>query len=99
MQNVYKIFVTCPQSHTDEIINSMSQAGAGVVGNYTHCAFITHGTGSNLPTDSANPFIGEVGKMFREPEDKIEMICPKEKLEAVIEAIKKVHHTKLQPSM
>jgi hypothetical protein len=91
MQKVYKIFVTGPESHTDIIINAMSEAGAGVVGNYTHCAFITKGVGSNLPQEGAVPFIGEVGKLFKEPEDKIEMICPKEKLENVIEALKKVH--------
>lgn len=69
----------------------MSKHGAGIVGNYTHCAFITKGIGSNLPNDKANPYIGSSGKMFREAEDKIEMICPKENLDNVLNAIKKVH--------
>jgi hypothetical protein len=91
MEKLYKIFVTTPESHTDTIINAMSEAGAGKVGNYTHCAFITKGYGNYMPNNDANPFIGEVGKMNRETEDKIEMICPKEKLEAVVQAIKNIH--------
>ena len=80
MQEVYKIFVTTPESHSDLIIQAMTEAGAGIVGEYTHCAFITKGFGNFLPSDKANPFIGEAGKMSRELEDKVEMICPKEKL-------------------
>lgn len=91
MQNIYKIFVTTPESHTDILIKAMSSAGAGIVGNYTHCAFITKGYGNYLPENGANPYKGEVGEMSREPEYKVEMICPKEKLSGVISAIKKVH--------
>ncbi len=91
MQNVYKIFVTTPESNTNLLIKAMAESGAGVVGEYTHCAIITKVFGNYLPSDQASPFIGESGKMSREPEDKVEMICPKEKLEAVITAIKSVH--------
>ena len=88
---MYKIFVTTPESHTDKIIKAMASAGAGVVGEYTHCAFITKGMGNYLPSDKAKPYIGKAGEMSREPEDKVEMICPDDKLETVIKAIKSVH--------
>ena len=88
---MYKLFVTCPETHTDKIIKAMAAAGAGVVGEYTHCAFITKGMGNYLPSDKANPYIGVPGKMSREPEDKVEMICPDDKLEDVIDAIRSVH--------
>lgn len=91
MLEMYKVFVTIPETHTDKLIDAMAKAGAGVVGNYTHCAYITKGMGNYLPEKGATPFIGEVGSMNREPEDKIEMICPKERLEEVVKAIKKVH--------
>lgn len=91
MEKIYKIFVTVPESHTDILIDEMSKAGAGIVGNYTHCAFITKGLGNYKPSESANPFIGEIGKINREPEDKVEMILPKNKLDDVIKVIKKVH--------
>lgn len=91
MTNLYKIFVTCPESHTDFIIDAMAKSGAGEVGIYTHCAFITKGTGNYLPNDGSSPYIGKVGVMSKEPEDKIEMICPKEKLKKVLSAVKSVH--------
>lgn len=91
MTEMYKVFVTGPESHTDKLIDAMSKAGAGVVGNYTHCAFITKGTGNNLPGVGSDPFIGQVGKMSREPEEKVEMICPLDALDKVIAAIKSVH--------
>lgn len=88
---MYKVFVTSPESYTDSIIKAMSDSGAGIVGNYTHCAFITKGFGNFMPSDSSTPFVGQIGEMNREPEDKIEMICPEEKLDLVIQAIKSVH--------
>jgi hypothetical protein len=86
-----KIFVIVPIANTDELINAMSGAGAGIIGNYSHNAFITSGMGNWKSEEGAHPTIGEVGKMSREPENKVEMICPEEKLEAVIKAIRKVH--------
>ncbi|WKZ31399.1 MAG: hypothetical protein QY318_01330 [Candidatus Dojkabacteria bacterium] len=69
----------------------MAEAGAGVIGNYSHCAFITSGHGNWLSKAGAKPAIGEVGKMSREPENKIEMVCPEDRLGAVLEAIKNSH--------
>ena len=87
----YKVCVFVPESHTDELIDAMANAGAGVIGNYTHNAFITNGQGNWFSGERSNPTVGKAGSMSREPENKIEMICPKDKLKAVIKAIKKVH--------
>lgn len=91
MEEMYKVFVFVPKSHTDQVIQEMATAGAGVVGKYTHCAYITKGLGNWLPQEGAKPTIGEVGKMSREEENKVEMVCPKDKLDDVISAIIKVH--------
>ncbi len=91
MQEIYKIVVTIPETHTEQVIRAMSEAGAGVIGKYTHCATITKTMGNYMPESGANPFIGKVGEMSREPEDKIEMVCPKNKLNNVIAAIQKTH--------
>lgn len=70
-----------PVENTDEVINVMADAGAGIIGNYTHNAVITSVMGNWLSEKGSNPTIGEVGKMSRESENKIEMVCPEEKLE------------------
>jgi hypothetical protein len=90
---MYKLFVFSPDK--EEVIYSImeaaSEAGAGVIGNYTRCGFYSKGTGNWKPETGAHPTIGKVGEYSHEPEVKIEMICPEEKVHAVKKAIKNVH--------
>lgn len=80
-----------PVENTDEIINAMADAGAGVIGNYTHNAVITSVMGNWMSEKDSNLTIGEIGKMSREPENKVEMVCPEDKLKQVVKAMRKVH--------
>ena len=86
-----KLITTVPESHADIVRQAMGDAGAGVLGNYTHCSISTKIVGRYKPASGANPFIGEVGKLEKVIEDKIEITCERVKLKQVIEAIKKVH--------
>ena len=90
---MYKLHVFCPdkQKTIDSIIDAASTAGAGIMGNYTHCAFIIKGTGQWKPEPGAHPTIGTVGAMSQIAEVKIEMQCPDDKVDAVDSAIRKVH--------
>ena len=89
-QNV-KIVIFVPETHTDIVREAMSQAGAGKIGNYSHCTFSTKGVGRFKPEAGANPHLGEVGKIEEVVEERIETVCSRENLPAVIEAFKKVH--------
>lgn len=88
-----KFFVFAPDEEAviNKIIDAAAQAGAGKLGNYSHCAFIVKGQGNWKSLEGANPTIGEVGEMSRANEVKIEMECEEEDAEKVAEAIKKVH--------
>lgn len=86
-----KIIVFVPKPNIDQIITAMADAGAGIIGNYTHNAFITEGLGNWFSAEGSNPTIGAVGQMSREPECKIEMICPENCIDAVVQAIKNTH--------
>lgn len=88
---MYKIITFVPEDFSHKMIDIMAEAGAGVMGNYTHAAFITKGMGNWFSGEGTNPTIGEVGKMSREPECKIEMHCPEDKVKAVVDAIRKNH--------
>jgi len=83
--------VIAPRSSTDKLIMAMAEAGAGVIGKYSHNAFIVEGMGNWKSEEGSHPVLGEVGKISREPENRIEMVCPEEKLNQVISAIRKVH--------
>lgn len=80
-----------PESHADKLREAIGNAGAGVIGNYTHCTFTIKGTGRFKPGEGANPAIGEVGKLEEVSEDRIETVCTGDKLKAVLQAIKDVH--------
>ena len=86
-----KIVVFVPETHTDLVREAMGKAGAGKIGNYSYCSFSSKGTGRFRPEDGAKPHIGEVGKFEEVNEERIEVICPREKLQDVIKAIKEVH--------
>lgn len=86
-----KIVIFVPETHTDIVREAMGKAGAGKIGNYTHCTFSTKGIGRFKPEQGANPHIGEVGKLEEVVEERIETVCEREKLNTVIDAIKSVH--------
>ncbi|MFC1810123.1 hypothetical protein ACFLZH_01350 [Patescibacteria group bacterium] len=86
-----KIAVFIPSSHADDIRKVLNEAGAGCLEQYDNCSFSTKGTGRFRGLEGSNPFIGEAGKIEQVEEDKIEVICPFEKYEQVIEAVKKAH--------
>ena len=70
---------------------ALAQAGAGHVGNYSHCSFATAGTGQFLPLDGAAPAIGEVGKLERVAETRLEMVLPRARRRAVVAALRAAH--------
>ncbi|GAA1838247.1 Nif3-like dinuclear metal center hexameric protein [Pseudonocardia ailaonensis] len=70
---------------------ALSAAGAGEIGDYSHCSFATAGTGQFLPHDGAHPAIGEVGKLERVAETRLEMVLPRHRRRAVVEALRGSH--------
>lgn len=44
-----KVVTFIPPSHHNAVRNAVCQAGAGSIGNYTHCTFSSPGTGTFLP--------------------------------------------------
>ncbi|MHA6618919.1 Nif3-like dinuclear metal center hexameric protein [Pseudonocardia sp. DLS-67] len=70
---------------------AMSAAGAGHIGDYSHCSFATAGTGQFKPLEGAHPTIGAVGKLERVAETKLEMVLPRGRREAVVAALRATH--------
>ena len=87
----YKLVVFVPIKAAAKVSNAVFAAGAGAIGNYRNCSFGAEGTGSFLPLKGAKPAIGKKGKLEKVPEVRFETIVPAEKLDNVIEAMKKAH--------
>lgn len=86
-----KVIAFVPESHAAAVHQAMTAAGAGTIENYAGCAFFTHGEGSFLPLEGADPYLGTVGEVEKAKEVRIEMICPKAKTKAVVAAMKAAH--------
>jgi dinuclear metal center YbgI/SA1388 family protein len=87
----YKLVVFVPIEFTATVSNAVFAAGAGAIGNYSHCGFSTDGTGTFLPQEGARPAIGRRGRLEKVTETRFEAIVPAERLTDVIAAMKKAH--------
>lgn len=86
-----KISVKTPLNFLDKLAFEMSNAGAGIIGNYELCSFRINGVGTFKPTSKSKPFTGNKNKINFVEEVKLEIRCPDEKLNNVIDAIYKFH--------
>lgn len=89
--NRVKIIVTIPLENVEEVRNAICEAGAGVIGNYTHCSMSTKCVGTFKPTDDANPYIGKRNNLEFVDEEKLEVVCDVKKVKKVISTLRKVH--------
>lgn len=88
---MFKIITFVPIKDAQKLRDAMGDAGAGVWGNYHHASFSTKGIGRFTPGEGAHPTIGEIGKQSEVEEERIEVICQKDKIKDVVVAIKRTH--------
>ncbi|RMG80154.1 MAG: hypothetical protein D6712_18515 [Chloroflexi bacterium] len=85
------IVVTAPPDAVEQVLDAISAAGGGIIGNYTHCAFTNTGTGRFKPSAAANPHIGEKESINAVEEVRIETFCERQVAKAVVQAIREAH--------
>lgn len=88
-RSVVTVFV--PNGSAERVIEAMSSAGAGRVGDYEGCSFRTSGTGSFTPPLNAHPAVGIAGTASEAVEVRVEMVCPNARAEAVVAAAAAAH--------
>jgi dinuclear metal center YbgI/SA1388 family protein len=86
-----KIVTFIPLDYTEKVISALHDAGAGHVGNYSHCSFSSEGMGAYLPTENSKPFAGSKGKLEKTKETRVEMIFPKLLLTKILTALRQSH--------
>lgn len=90
-EQLYKIAVYVPEDHADVVREAISKAGAGHIGNYSHCSFNTNGKGTFMPLEGTNPFIGSLESLEEVKEVKIETVVPQNLLNKVLSEMIKAH--------
>lgn len=91
MTQLHTLVVYVPTSHTDAVLAAIGDAGAGRMGNYSHCSFVSAGTGRFTPLAGAAPFLGQVGSPAEVAEDRIECVVEEALLDAVVLALRSAH--------
>ncbi len=87
----FKIVVFVPEDSLDSVAKAMFKAGAGQIGQYSHCSFRLEGIGTFLPSKKANPTIGKPGKATSVKEIRLETLASESNLSQIINAMIKAH--------
>ncbi|RYL91592.1 Nif3-like dinuclear metal center hexameric protein [Sporolactobacillus sp. THM7-4] len=88
---LYKLAVYVPETHLERVRKAIGEAGAGAIGNYSHCTFSSKGEGTFLPHEGTHPFIGRAGDLEKVSEQKIETIVPESLLDKVVRKMLLAH--------
>jgi dinuclear metal center YbgI/SA1388 family protein len=82
-----KVVTFVPAASVAGMIEALSAAGAGRIGDYEQCAFTVDGVGRFVAGSATSPTVGHAGRPNVEPEVRIEMIAPARRREVMIEAL------------
>jgi dinuclear metal center YbgI/SA1388 family protein len=86
-----KWVVYVPRENAEAVRAAVFEAGAGHIGDYSHCSWSVEGIGQFLPQQGASPAIGSVGVVERVPEDRFEVVAPARIRAAVLSAMRAAH--------
>lgn len=86
-----KLVCFCPTVNSEGVLNSMFDAGAGSIGNYSNCSFKSNGEGTFMPNTEANPFSGTAGELSTVKEDRLEVLVSNHKVSGVVRAMIDAH--------
>lgn len=86
-----KLTTFVPLEAKDRVLSALFEAGAGQIGEYSGCSFITEGKGTFIPSQNAYPRKGERGKPHEELEVRIEVLLPSFLERKVLLSMKRAH--------
>ncbi len=86
-----KLITYIPKQQAETVISALHATGAGQIGQYKNCNFQLQGTGTFIPTESADPFIGEHNKQTLVDEVRVEMIFPGHLKNSLLRELFKAH--------
>lgn len=89
--NKVKIAVTVPAENVNKVRKAVCNAGAGVIGEYKFCTTSTKSIGTFIPTENAQPYIGEKNKLEVVEEEKLEFVCDVSIVKNVIKKLRGAH--------
>jgi len=87
----YKLAVFVPLGYEDPVRQALAEEGLGIIGRYSHCSFASRGEGTYVPLEGAQPFRGEVARLSRAAESRLEMVAPASRWQTALARLKEIH--------
>ncbi|WP_185869752.1 Nif3-like dinuclear metal center hexameric protein [Blattabacterium cuenoti] len=88
---IKKLNTYVPNNYVEKVRNSLFEAGAGNISNYSHCSYNFDGFGTYMGNKKTKPFFGQKEVFHIEKEACISVIFPSFKLNKIKEALFKSH--------
>ncbi|MBN2460922.1 MAG: Nif3-like dinuclear metal center hexameric protein [Candidatus Cloacimonetes bacterium] len=89
--SLYHLAVYVPEGSVQDVSRVALNAGAGVIGKYSHCLNSYPVKGQFMPLPGSSPAQGDIGKLENTEEIKLEFFCDSFRLESVLNEIKDAH--------
>jgi dinuclear metal center YbgI/SA1388 family protein len=91
-EGLVKLITFVPADHLEVVRLALAEAGAGHIGRYDACAFVSKGTGYFRAGADARPFIGEAGGQMESAEEwRLETKVERWRIPGVLRALRAVH--------
>jgi dinuclear metal center YbgI/SA1388 family protein len=90
-ETIEKLVTYVPLEDAEALRTALFAAGAGNIGNYSHCSFSTEGTGSYKAGEEARPVKGEIGKTHYKKEAQINVVYSRSHRSGILKALFKNH--------
>lgn len=90
-EKLFKLMVYVPKTHADSLRQALGDEGFGYIGQYSHCSFNTEGTGTFMPREGSDPFIGSEDKVAFVEELKIETLIQEKDIQRALQTVHKHH--------
>ncbi len=88
---IKKLTTYVPLKEAEALKSALFEAGAGHIGNYSHCSFSVPGVGSFKGEEGASPTLGEKGKVHEEEEIQLQLTYTRDREKQVLKALFEAH--------
>ncbi|HEV7301919.1 MAG TPA: Nif3-like dinuclear metal center hexameric protein [Tepidisphaeraceae bacterium] len=89
--NQYKLVTFVPKDALPRVSEALFAAGAGHIGNYSHCSFQIDGRGTFVGEEGTNPTVGQSGRLETTAEVRLETVLPIARLNDALTALRASH--------
>ncbi len=88
---MYQLIFYVPATHLEKVKKVLFSAGAGKYKNYDKCCWQIEGKGQFRPLKSSSPFIGNLDKLEKVDEYRVEMVVKDKLIKTAVAALLNAH--------